>query len=113
MPFARHSGRPDDALDTVTLAFEGPHRAVHLVMGLPTRPLHLLGRAEGLGIDVTAGDGPAKVAHVAVYTLDEGGSGILEQVPSIGDLHRLNGALGSNPHDNRGERSCLDPDRLQ
>ena len=91
---ARHAGRPDDTLDAVSLAVQGSHRPVHLVAALPSGPLQLLGRAEGVGIDVAAGDGAAKVAHVSLHALDKGGGGVLQQVPAVGDLQRLRSALG-------------------
>ena len=80
--------------DAVPLALEGPHGAVHLVTTLPSRPLHLLGRAEDLRIDVAARDGAAKIAHVPLHGLDEGGRGVLEQMPAAADLQGSGSALG-------------------
>ncbi|MGI3899287.1 MAG: hypothetical protein ACRYGP_07190 [Janthinobacterium lividum] len=52
-------------------------RPVHLVAALPSGPLQFLGRADRVGINVAASDGPAQIAHVSLHALDEGGGGVL------------------------------------
>ena len=72
--------------DAAALAVQISDRPVHLVTALPSGPLQFLGRAERVGIDVAASDGPPQIAHVPLHHLDEGGGGVLQQMPPVGDL---------------------------
>lgn len=60
-----------------------------------TCSLQLLGRTKRVGIDVSARDGSAKIAHVSLHALDEGGGGVLQPVPAVGDLQRLGAPLAA------------------
>ena len=84
---------PDDGFDAAALAAELSDYAVHLIAALPPDPLQLFSGGERVGIDVAARDGTTKMAHLSLDGFHEGGSGVLEQVPTIGNLHRPGGAF--------------------
>ncbi len=76
------------------LVVQGSDGPVHLFARLPSGPLSLFGRAERIGIDIAPCDGLTKIAHVPLRALDEGGHGVLQQMPAVGDLYGLGSALG-------------------
>ena len=93
-PSGLSEGLRDTSRPAANVTVQIPHRAVNLVAALPACPLLPFGRAEGVGIDVAAGDGVAKVAHRPLHGLDKRGRGVLEHVPAVADLQGPRSTLG-------------------